>query len=48
MKKNDFEYVKFLLILDGGNFIWNKKDIVILIECIFDDNDDWIEEEIIE
>ncbi|MEC2987191.1 hypothetical protein P9Z41_17625, partial [Bacillus cereus] len=35
-------------ILDGGNLIWNKKDTVILTERIFDDNDDWTEEEIIE
>lgn len=48
LKKNDFEYVKSPLILDGGNLIWNKKDTVILTERIFDDNDDWIEEEIIE
>ena len=25
LKKNDFEYVKSPLILDGGNLIWNKK-----------------------
>ncbi|MEC3378394.1 hypothetical protein P9Z98_24605, partial [Bacillus cereus] len=30
------------------NLIWNKKDTVILTERIFDDNDDWTEEEIIE
>ncbi|ACK97473.1 agmatine deiminase family protein [Bacillus thuringiensis] len=48
LKKNDFEYVKSPLILDGGNLIWNKKDTVILTERIFDDNDDWTEEEIIE
>ncbi len=48
LKKNDFEYVKSPLILDGGNLIWNKKDTVIVTERIFDDNDDWTEEEIIE
>lgn len=48
LKKNDFEYVKSPLILDGGNLIWNKKDTIIVTERIFDDNDDWTEEEIIE
>ncbi len=48
LKKNDFEYVKSPLILDGGNLIWNKKDTVIVTERIFDDNYDWTEEEIIE
>lgn len=48
LKQNEIKTESSKLIVDGGNVVWNKKDVVVMTDRVFDDNDQLTEKEVIQ